>query len=108
MNFFNKLATMADNLSGFDSNNIQAVVNTINSVVSIILGLLLTGVIILTIMIAYKFFTASSEDKRKNAKAQLIYAIIGIIALVALLAFAPAIVNAITSAVNSNAMFNLF
>lgn len=112
MNFFNKLTT-ADNLNGYNEANLKQVVNTINSVVTVILGLLLTGVIILTIMIAYKFFTASTEDKRKNAKAQLIYAIIGIIALIALLAFAPAIVNAITAAVKGDSttaggMFNLF
>ncbi len=88
-------------LGTIDSTNVKTVVSTINSVISVVLGLLLTGVVILTISIAYRFFTASTEDKRKNAKAQLIYAIIGIIALVALLIFAPQIVNLVQNTVTN-------
>lgn len=104
MNFFNKLVTAANtnqSLGSIDTGNVSSIVATINSVISIVLGLLLTGVVILTIMIAYKFFTASTEDKRKNAKAQLIYAIIGIIALVALLIFAPVVVNLVQDSVSN-------
>ena len=52
----------------------------------------------MAVVLAYKFFTASDESKRKNAKAQLIYAIIGIVVLVAMLIFVPQLVSLVTNA----------
>lgn len=79
--------------------DLKSMISTINGVVSAALGILTAGVIILAIYIAFKFFTAESDDKRKNAKAQLIYAIIGIIILIALMIVAPQIVKLIQDAV---------
>ncbi|MBQ7973695.1 MAG: hypothetical protein IJ295_01925, partial [Clostridia bacterium] len=59
------------------------------------LGLLPAGVVILAIFIAFKFFTADDDSKRKNAKNQLIYCIIGIVVLVALLILAPIVIDLI-------------
>ena len=82
-----------------DTSHLDSVISTINTVISAALGILTAGVVILAIFIAYKFFTADTEDKRKNAKAQLIYAIIGVIVLVALIIFVPTIVDAIKGAI---------
>ena len=69
--------------------DLSSVITTINGIVSVALGILTAGVVILAIFIAYKFFTAADDGARKNAKAQLIYAIIGIIVLIALMILAP-------------------
>ena len=78
-----------------NTSSLSSIIKVINNVISAALGLLTTGVIILAIFIAYKFFTAEDDAKRKNAKAQLIYAIIGIIVLIALMIFAPTITTAV-------------
>ena len=85
-------------LGSFDTGNLKIIVSTIQNVMYALFGLLTVGAVVLAIIIAYKFFTASDEAKRKNAKAQLIYAIIGIIALVVLLIFMPRLVALISSA----------
>lgn len=86
---------------GAKTEDLKAIVNTIQTVVSAALGIITAGVIILSIFIAYKFFTAETEDKRKNAKAQLIYAIIGVVVLLALMALAPALTKAIGNSLNA-------
>ncbi len=86
-----KLKPLAD----LQESDLQSVIDVVNGVVSVALGILTAGVVILAIFIAFKFFTADEESKRKNAKAQLIYCIIGIIVLIALLIIAPQIVDAI-------------
>lgn len=78
-----------------DTANISNIIKNVNSVVSAAIGILLAGVVILAIFIAFKFFTADEESKRKNAKAQLIYCIIGIIVLLALLILAPNVITMI-------------
>ncbi len=95
MNFFNSLMSKPN---GVTSSNLQTVIDTVNNVISTVLGLLTAGVVILAIFIAYKFFTADSEDKRKNAKAQLIYAIIGAVVLIALLVFTPTVIGMVKNA----------
>ena len=99
MNFFNQLRPLADNLVAGDDANLKTIISTVNTVISAFLGLLTAGVTILAIFIAYKFFTADDDTKRKNAKQQLIYAIIGIIALVALLVLTPNVVTWIANSV---------
>ena len=79
--------------------DLEKMIGTINGVVSAALGILTAGVVILAIYIAFKFFTAETDDKRKNAKSQLIYAIIGIIVLIALMILAPNVVNLIKDAI---------
>ena len=79
--------------SGLTGNSLDTIIKTVNTVISAFLGLLTAGVMILAIFIAYKFFTADDDTKRKNAKNQLIYAIIGIVALVALLVLTPNVVT---------------
>ena len=89
------LRPMAD-----DTSALTSVIKVVNNVISAALGILTAGVIILAIVIAYKFFTADDDSKRKNAKAQLIYAIIGIVVLIALMIFAPQITNAVQTNIN--------
>ena len=89
--------TTGGTLSSASTSNLTAVITQINNVVNVALGILTAGVVVLAICIAYKFFTADTDDKRKNAKAQLIYAIIGIIVLVALMALTPVITSAISN-----------
>lgn len=92
MNFLaNLLATMK-------TNDLKTIIDNVNTAITVVFGLLTAGIVILAIMLAIKFFTAETEDKRKNAKQQLIYAIIGVIVLVALLALAPVITGLIEEA----------
>ena len=97
MNFLsNFLATM-------DTNSLSSIISDINTALTVVFGLLTAGIVILAIMLAIKFFTAETEDKRKNAKQQLIYAIIGVIVLVALLALTPVITELIKDAMKPKA-----
>lgn len=80
------------------STSLTNIISTINAVISSAIGIVTAGVVILAIFIAFKFFTAEDDGKRKNAKAQLIYAIIGIVVLIALLIFVPTITGAIEKA----------
>ncbi len=86
--------------SNLKTEDLTSIINTINGVVSAALGILTAGVVILAIFIAFKFFTADDDSKRKNAKSQLIYAIIGIIVLIALLIFVPNIVKMVADTLN--------
>ncbi len=98
MNFLNKLSPMVDTLTGkTDANlaSLNAIIKNVKTIISAALGILTAGVVMLAIFIAYKFFTADTEDKRKNAKNQLIYAIIGVVVLIALMIFAPMVVSAV-------------
>lgn len=84
--------------SSVTTTTLSSIIKTVNGVISTALGLVTTGVVILAIFIAFKFFTADDDTKRKNAKSQLIYAVIGIIVLIALMIFAPTITTAISGA----------
>lgn len=81
-----------------DTTSLDGIIKTINTVISSAVGIVTAGVVILAVFIAYKFFTAEDDGKRKNAKQQLIYAIIGIVVLIALLIFVPTITEAIEGA----------
>lgn len=91
--------TTNSSISDAKTENLTQIVETISNVLGIALGLIAAAVVILAIFIAFKFFTADTDDKRKNAKQQLIYAIIGIIVLFALIALKQPIMDAITQAV---------
>lgn len=93
MNFFNQLMASFTSIS---TGNLTTVIDAVKNVMYALFGLLTVGAVILAIVLAYKFFTADSEDKRKNAKKQLIYALIGIIVLIVMLAFAPQVVSLIS------------
>lgn len=84
--------------TGVSNSDLESIISTVNGVVSAAIGILTAGVVILAIFIAFKFFTADEESKRKNAKAQLIYCIIGIIVLLALLILAPNVIDMIKKA----------
>lgn len=97
------LFPMTDNTTLIESGNtalddLSNIITTINTVITSAIGIVTAGVVILAIFIAYKFFTAEDDGKRKNAKSQLIYAIIGIVVLLALMVFAPTITTAIGNA----------
>jgi Na+/proline symporter len=67
---------------GTGLNDVMTQVNTV--VNAIIMGL--GGIVVLfAIYLAYKFMTADDDGKRKNAKAQMIYAIVGIFAVIVIL-----------------------
>lgn len=85
--------------SDFSTDDLTQIVNTVNTVISVVLGLLTAAIVILAIGLAYKFFSAEDDGKRKNAKQQLIYAIIGVIVLIALLIAAPLITEAVKGAI---------
>ncbi|MDR0975499.1 MAG: pilin [Christensenellaceae bacterium] len=53
--------------------------------VFVILGVIAAALVFLAIYLAYKFFTADDEEKRKNAKGQLIYALVGVVSMVVLI-----------------------
>lgn len=84
--------------TGVSNSDLESIISTVNGVVSAALGILTAGVVILAIFIAFKFFTADDDTKRKNAKSQLIYCIIGIIVLLALLILAPNVIDMIKKA----------
>ena len=112
MNFLRSLKPLVDGDGTMDAGadtTLTNVINTINTVISAALGILTAGVIILAIAIAFKFFTADDDTKRKNAKQQLIYAIIGVVVLIALMVLAPIITSAVKKAMtNADEMFHLF
>lgn len=83
-------------VSTISTGNLSTVIASVKTVVTMVLGLAALGVTILALVIAYKFFTASDDAKRKNAKSQLIYAIVGVIVLVVLIALVPTITSLIT------------
>jgi Na+-driven multidrug efflux pump len=56
-----------------------------NTVINTIIGLCGGIMVLLAIYLAYKFMTADDEGKRKNAKGQMIYAIIGILVVIIVL-----------------------
>lgn len=84
-----------DVANSMDTSTLSSIIGVINNVISVGLGIITAAVVILAIFIAFKFFTADDDTKRKNAKAQLIYAIIGVIVLIALMILAPTITGAI-------------
>ena len=112
MNFLRSLKPLkGDGTLGSDgTSNLTNIVDTINTVISAGLGILTAGVIILAVAIAFKFFTADDDTKRKNAKQQLIYAIIGVVVLIALLILEPIVTSAVKNALSddSKSMFHLF
>ena len=79
--------------------NLTNMIGLIKNVISVALGVITAVIIGFAIYLAIKFFTAEDDGKRKNAKQQLIYAIIGIVVMIALMLIAPQITNAIQDAV---------
>jgi heme O synthase-like polyprenyltransferase len=57
----------------------------VNTAINAVIGVCGGVMVLLAIYLAYKFMTADDEGKRKNAKGQLIYAIIGILVVVVIL-----------------------
>ena len=64
---------------------VQEIVDMINTVAIIIFSLVGLGVIALAIYIGFKMAMATDDSKRKDAKRQLIYAIIGVIAVLVII-----------------------
>ncbi len=104
MNFIKNL--LADDLgagTGLSSANdaIKGIAKQINTIASTIFGVLIIGMVGVAVYLAFKMFTASTEDKRKNAKGQMIYAIIGVVVLIIFLILTPVITNAINQAMTN-------
>lgn len=102
MNFLRNL--MSNNTL---QDTVSSIKSSVNTVVTAVMGLLSLGAVIVAIMLAYKFFTATDEGKRKNAKMQLIYAIIAVIALVLFTVIVPPIITKLTTMANGESMFRL-
>ena len=104
MNFIkNLLAGSIVNSSDINaaSSAMKGLASTINGVAMTIFGLLTIGLVGVAIFLAFKMFTASDEQKRKNAKGQMIYAIIGVVILLVMLILTPVISNAIQNALTT-------
>jgi uncharacterized membrane-anchored protein len=67
--------------SNVSTGAIDGVMDQVGTIVNAIIAGLGGIVVLYAIYLAYKFMSADSPDKRNNAKAQLIYAIIGVIAI---------------------------
>lgn len=89
------------------TDQLKVITDSVNNVVTAVFGFLSLGAVILAIMLAYKFFTATDETKRKNAKMQLIYAIIAIIVLIIMTIIIPQVVSELTKAAKGEQMFQL-
>lgn len=95
---WNFLGSLLRNDIGLTENgktDLTQTVKVFTTVATSITGVITVVVVAYAIYLAYKFFTANDEDKRKNAKAQLIYAIIGVVVLVAIMILIPVVTNAI-------------
>jgi uncharacterized membrane-anchored protein len=68
-----------------DLGDINKAATMVKGIINIVIGMLGGVMIFLAIYLAYKFMTADDEGKRKNAKGQMIYAIIGVVAIVVIL-----------------------
>ena len=79
----NSLLNVGTGTVGGTGNFLQGV-NMIRDMANIVLGVVGVAVIFVAIWLAFKFFTAEDEEKRKNAKGQMIYAIIGVVAVLAI------------------------
>ena len=61
---------------------LERMMGIINSVATIFLSLIGVAVVGLAIYIGFKMATASDDSKRKDAKKQLIFAIVGAVAII--------------------------
>jgi len=74
----------------------KAIFNLIFGVAGGIIGLL-------AMYLAYKFFTADDDSKRKNAKGQMIYAIIGVmVIIIVIVLWNTVLAGAVTGASNGS------
>ena len=94
-----KLSPMVDVSTSVTTTDLTNMIKLVTNVVSTALGIVTAIIIGFAIYLAIKFFTAEDDGKRKNAKQQLIYAIIGIVVMIALMLIAPQITTAIKNAV---------
>lgn len=84
--FCNALMGMNTNMLGDAiGESSDAIVNVVNNVVTALLAIAGACVAIYAIVLAIQFFRADSAEKREEAKKRLIYAIIGLIAAVAII-----------------------
>lgn len=103
MNFIRNLLTSGVSIDYTNaSDGIETLAEQINGIATTIFGLLTLGMVGVAIFLAFKMFTAADETKRKNAKGQLIYAIIGVVVLLVMLIMVPIISGAIGSAIGTN------
>jgi uncharacterized membrane protein len=66
-------------------------------VVSGLLNMVILCVSMFSVYIGWRFISAEDEGKRKSAKAQLIYAIIGVVSIFALRALTIVVINGLSS-----------
>jgi len=81
----------------------DAILGPIQMAATAILSLLGIAVVGLAIYIGFKMATASDDSKRKDAKRQLIFAIVGAVAiLLIIILFNTAVMPAIENAIQGN------
>ncbi len=78
-----------DDYNPINSSDLEVITSSATAIVTAVFSFITVGAVILAIILAYRFFTATDDTKRKNAKMQLIYAIIGVIALIIFTIIAP-------------------
>ena len=86
---------LAELLTKPGKDTLDTQIGLINGIANTVLGILGLGVLAVAIYIGFKFFTAEDEDKRKNAKGQMIYAIIGVVVIIAILVLWNTVVQTI-------------
>jgi ABC-type antimicrobial peptide transport system permease subunit len=80
------------------TSDITTAIANIKTVANTVLGILGVAVTFLAVYLAFKFFTADSDEKRKDAKGQLIYAIIGMIVIIAIIVLWNTVFSSLLSA----------
>lgn len=74
----------------------NSALSMINSILSIITEVVWVGLGFLAAYLAWKFISADDDSKRKSAKTQLIYAVIGILGVLVIQALIPSLISAIS------------
>jgi heme/copper-type cytochrome/quinol oxidase subunit 2 len=87
-------ASMGNEITG-----LQEIYDITNQVVSAFLGAITSLATMFALYVGWKFVAADDESKRKNAKTQLIYTFIGIVAIFGIRAIAMTVLNGLGGAV---------
>jgi len=81
--------------AGGDIPGVDQVLSTISDVVSIILEIVATCAVVFAIYVGWQLMKAEDDNKRKQAKTQLLYTVIAAVAVVLINAIAVAVLNSV-------------
>jgi len=77
------------------------VLNTVSTIVDVVLKLIATAAVVFAIYVGWQLMKAEDDNKRKQAKMQLLYTVIAAVAVVLINAIAVAVLNALIFNQNS-------